>query len=420
MFLIYWKWKVGNGVAGLCDTLGIVYDIADDSDSVDYALYDTIVPSPWVAPHHDVYKTGSVKSELDFAYEYLPEDFRIIAVTGTDGKSTTAWILYELLRMEYGEERVYLSGNFDMPLSATVREILSKKQKNGYIVVEVSSFMAYSLEVFASEYSIFTNFRPDHLNWHWDLQGYLDAKMHLFAHTEKASIINSQVIEFAKTQVLSIDLPEVLRIFSWDREDMSDRTDWEYIIVSGKQRYRLSDTHFSWKHNALNILAVAIVADEMDIPSEHVWSHLRDITGLPHRLELVREKWWIKWIDDSKSTSCQSLEAALTAFPKSSTILIAWGSDKWDIFDGLEHALSGMKYAVLIGATRDILAEKCTLAGVAYAFALDMEEAVERSYAQAVSGDTILLSPGCASFGLFRDYLDRAEKFRSAIVHISE
>ena len=420
MLLIYWKWKVGNGVAGLCETLGIAYDIADDSDSVDYALYDIIVPSPWVPPHHDVYKTGRVKSELDFAYEYLPRDFRIIAVTGTDGKSTTAWILYELLRMEYGEDSVYLSGNFDVPLSSTVREILSKKQKSGYIVVEVSSFMSYSLEAFAPMYSIFTNFRPDHLNWHWDLQSYLDAKMHLFHRTQKKCIINSQVIEFARVQGLSIDLPEILRVFSSDRKDLTDTTDWEDIIISGEPRYRLSDTHFSWRHNALNILAVAIVADELDISRERIKIHMRHITWLPHRLELVTEKWWIKWIDDSKSTSCQSLEAALTAFPKGSTILIAWWSDKWDTFEWLEDSLRGIKYAVLIGATRDILAEKCKLSGVTHMLALDMDDAVGRAYAQAVSDDTVLLSPGCASFWLFRDYLDRAEKFRSAIAKISE
>jgi UDP-N-acetylmuramoylalanine-D-glutamate ligase len=101
----------------------------DDADEKDLSLYEMIIPSPGIPSHHHVYTTGKVKSELDFAYEYLPSDFKIIAVTGTDGKSTTAWILSELLRQKFGEDTVYLSGNFDVPFSTTARDILMKKQK---------------------------------------------------------------------------------------------------------------------------------------------------------------------------------------------------------------------------------------------------------------------------------------------------
>lgn len=422
MILIYGKWKVGKGVASLCTYLDISHDLKDDSERVDLDLYEAIIPSPWVPWNHKIYETGKIISELDFFSRYLPSGFRTIAITGTDGKSTTSWIMYNILEKEFfGKKSVYLSGNFDIPLSQTLVDILKKWEKKGYIVIEVSSFMAHILREFSPDYTIFTNYKSDHLNWHRDLQEYLDAKMHIVQRTRYKAIINQQVKDFADEQDLSFSWSlERSRFFS--HRDIShqqlplrDWTDGENIVVSGRRKFCLSETHFSGMHNAMNILACALVANEMGICGKHTKKYLSDILGLPHRIEFVEEKNEVRYIDDSKSTSCQSLMAALTAFQKQKTLLIAGWSDKGDTFEGLEDALKGLKYVVLIGATRDILAKKCELAWVPYVFAESMDEAVEMLYRQAISWDTVLLSPWCASFGLFRDYLDRAEKFRAAI-----
>ncbi|GAB0174433.1 MAG: UDP-N-acetylmuramoyl-L-alanine--D-glutamate ligase [Candidatus Altimarinota bacterium] len=418
MILIYGKGKVGMAVADLCVSLQIEHEIKDDSDELDYSRYDFIIPSPGIPSSHNVYKSGKVKSELDFAYEFLPKSFHIVAVTGTDGKSTTSWILYELLRQEFGVEKVYLSGNFEIPFSQTVNEILKKNQKRGYIVLEVSSFMAYLLSSFKADYSVFTNFKPDHLNWHIHLQDYLDSKMNLLSRTKKVSILNSQVVLFANNNGLDIHVPLNSRIFSSELQmkgGLKDSTDGEEIIISGRKKYKLSETRFSGLHNASNILSATVVMNEMGICSKRVGGYLKNIQGLPHRIEFVTEKNGVSFIDDSKSTSCQSLMAALTAFNKKKLILIAGGSDKGDTFDGLEASLSEVSYSVLLGATKDILASKCEQAGVMYTKADSMLEAVQLAWSKSKHGDTILLSPGCASFGLFRDYLDRAEKFRDAI-----
>lgn len=418
MILIYWKGKVGNGIAGLCDILDISYDMRDDSDEVDFSRYEFIIPSPGIPSSHDVYKTWKIKSELDFAYEFLPKSFHIVAVTGTDGKSTTSWILYELLRKEFGEEKVYLSGNFDTPFSETITQILEKKQKRWYIVIEVSSFMSYSLHLFRADYSVFTNFKPDHLNWHKDLQDYLDAKMNLIARTKITSVLNQQILIFADKSWLSLDVPKNSRVFSLQdglSEKARDWTNGVDIVVSWRKKYSLSETHFSGLHNALNMLSVVLVLNEMKVCSKRVREYLKNITWLPHRIEFVTKKNWITYIDDSKSTSCQSLMAALTAFNKEKIILIAWGSDKGDAFEWLEDSLLGVKYCILIWATKDILAAKCKEAWVTYEKVDSMPDAVERAQWKAINWDIVLLSPGCASFWLFRDYLDRAEKFREAI-----
>lgn len=137
---------MSDGVQALAESLQIPIDIRDDADeNIDFSLYSGIIPTPGVSPNNRIYKSDKILSEMDFAARYLPKGFKAICITGTDGKSTTAWILYKLLCQEYGEKKVFLSGNFEVPFSETVRQIRERKLKRGFIIIEVSSFMAYNL-----------------------------------------------------------------------------------------------------------------------------------------------------------------------------------------------------------------------------------------------------------------------------------
>lgn len=365
--------------------------------------------------------------ELDFAYQYLPKAYKIVAITGTDGKSTTSWIMYSILQKEYfGKKSVYLSWNFDIPFSATVVDILQKWEKKGIIVVEISSFMAYALQIFQSDYSIFTNFKPDHLNWHKDLQEYFDAKMHLMECTRKMSVINDQVLIYAKENHLLSRLPLAVRLFqdqsiSITDTIIKDRTDGERIVLSWREKYLLSETHFSWRHNALNILSVAIVANEMKICSKRIKMYLSEIYGLPHRLEKIGEKDGCLFIEDSKSTSSQSLEAALGSYGNTKNLLLIVGwSDKGDTFWYLSDLLfARVKALVCIGATKDHFIAIAQERNIPFISTDALEEWVSWLYDKRSKGDVLMLSPGCASFWLFQDYLDRANQFRAIIKKLS-
>lgn len=130
----------------LANSLHIPVSLVDDADADFIAsVYDAIIPTPGVNPNNRSYSANNILSELDFAHRYLPKDFKIISITGTDGKSTTAWMTYELLRQEFGEDQVFLSGNFEIPFAQTVADIRSRGLTKGYIVLEVSSFMAYGI-----------------------------------------------------------------------------------------------------------------------------------------------------------------------------------------------------------------------------------------------------------------------------------
>ena len=413
MILIFWKWKVGSAVVELATYLWLEYTLCDDVDApTSYDAYEMIVPSPGIPGTHQIYQTGKIVSELDFAYRYMPRGFQIVSITGTDGKSTTSWIMYSILEKEFSVKKgVYLSGNFDIPFSRTILDILKKWEKKWYIVVEVSSFMSHWIHEFQSEYSIFTNFKRDHQNWHRDMQEYLDAKMHLVARTTRMAVINAQILDFAKENTLWYTLPQNTRIFqSWEK----DRTNGEDIIISGRRKYRLSDTQFSGMHNAMNILSVGIVASEMRICSKRMREYLGDISWLSHRLEKIWEKNGIVFVEDSKSTSSQSLEAALSSYgSEKNLLLIVGGSDKGDSFFHLAPRFwQRVKAMVCIWATKEKFVLVADQENIEYLVTDNLSDGVKWLYSKWSSWDVIMLSPGCASFGLFRDYLDRANQFR--------
>ncbi len=142
----YGKARVGDACVALARSLGIEIDQKDDGDSnFNAASYAAVIPTPGVPPKNRAYSGRNLLSELDFAHRYLPEGFKIVTVTGTDGKSTTAWMLFEICRQEYGDGSVFLSGNFEVPFSETVRTIRERGLKRGIVVIEASSFMLHNV-----------------------------------------------------------------------------------------------------------------------------------------------------------------------------------------------------------------------------------------------------------------------------------
>ena len=143
---MYGKGRVGKSVVSLGKSVGLDITLFDDTDTnFDPSDYDIIIPTPGVCPSNRAFAACNTLAELDFAASFLPTGWQIFAVTGTDGKSTTCSILAQILSDAYGVDRVYLSGNFEIPLSETVAEIRSRNTAPGYLVVEVSSFMAHEL-----------------------------------------------------------------------------------------------------------------------------------------------------------------------------------------------------------------------------------------------------------------------------------
>ncbi len=255
MLCFYGKARVGDACVALAKSLGIDIVQKDDADAdFDAGSFDAVIPTPGVPPSNRAYAADNVLSELDFAHRYLPGGFKIVTVTGTDGKSTTSWILFELLRREYGDDRVFLSGNFEIPFSETVRTIRERRLKRGIVVIEASSFMLHNVgtpsslrslsklppgersDGFGTDHSIFTNLESDHLNWHSGLSEYFEDKFRMVRLTSGTAVVNAQVRERARSWGSEFPPLPQIRFFGTS-ENLKDRTDGSDVVVSGRKKY---------------------------------------------------------------------------------------------------------------------------------------------------------------------------------------
>ncbi len=403
MIIVYGKGKVWIGLDALLTYADIPHIVMDDSDCDEALLIDAeyIIMSPGIPPSHNVYQKYAKKilSELSYLGTLLPTlslpSLVFIGITWTNGKSTTSWIMYQSLQKLFPDDAIRLSGNFDVPLSQTILSILeSGKHCTHFCVIECSSFMLYKLKYFLFDYSIFLNIARDHMDWHETMENYFDAKVRICEHTKKSFVWHT----------INILLPRAL----------------EKKAVIIPQYIDISYTKFVGKHNMHNIAAVSKclehICKDHDIQFNPV-TVFDDLQPLPHRLELIREFSGVKIIDDGISTSAQSLLAALDAM-ESSCVLIAGWHTKWDDYSIISLALR-QKVACLIciGEIKYTLADIAKKANIPYILSDTLEHAVHTAvnYAARLAVDTLLFSPGAASFDMFVNVYDRVEQFNKIV-----
>ncbi len=406
MIIIWGKGKVWQSIAEFLTHFWIEHQLIDDKDCLqdgkissqckDLLLRSNlIVPSPWVPSHHQVYTDFRDKLiwELDLVWQILQDrgaagKFCFVGVTGTDGKSTVSHLIYQGL-VGLGQ-KAFLAGNFDVPFAKSVLENL---EEGGTGVVEVSSFMAYLLKSIPIEILAWTNFAPDHLNWHKDLKDYFLAKLNL-AHR-------------AKKVLAWFDIEKVAKDFSIDIENI----DWQKISLNN---WQIKNPYLVGEHNQKNLVLAAETLKSLGFSSNQVGQVLSDIKGLPHRIGLVGQTaWWAKVRDDGKSTTPQSLGAALKAMD-GKVVLIAWGYDKGAEFEVLKDLFKDkVSFWVFLGQTAPRFAKIFDQLGLPYVIADSMPQAVEKamkaSWEQNIPN--VLFSPACASFDMFKNRKDRVAKF---------
>lgn len=411
--LIFGKWKVGQSLAHFCQNRELEFVLCDELDAPESFLdFSAIIPSPGLPSSHRVYESEKVISELDFLSKFIPDWFQVHAVTGTDGKSTTSLILYHFLQAGFPDIPVYLGGNFWIAFAEILLEIFEKWETEGHIILEVSSFMAYHIRTFYADNTILTNLHPDHLDWHTDLREYYNAKLNLLSHTKNIILYpltaTLQLPDLPHFPVKSIVIPQFFCIEN------------EILTITPESYVDISDRQLLGEHNIVNIFLASSLALQLWVPAKVLSTILPTIPALPHRLEQVSYRDDKIWIDDSKSTTAQSLYAALRAFIPKKVHLIAGWKDKGDTFEWLvQHLQDHCVQCVAIGETKSVFLQAAHDAFIPAVSVATMAEAVEYLSNNTQSWDIILLSPGCSSLDMFRDYEDRARQFTDAI-HASE
>jgi len=378
----------------------------------------TVVKSPGVPRETTVIAAAlergiEVVGELELAWRAVPN--RFVAVTGTNGKTTTVELLGHLYRT--AGEPVAVAGNVGTPLSALAGE----GDPDVTVVCECSSFQLEDSVAFAPECAVILNLAPDHLDRHADLDAYLAAKLRIFANqgNDDLAVYNDDDPALA-----GVDLGGCARRVAFchgagpDCEvSFSEGT----IFYDGEPLLAGRELGLFGEHNVANAMAAAAAALAMGIGREAVREGLRSFAGVPHRLEPVAEIAGVRFVNDSKATNVASATVGLRAFAGGVHAILG-GSEKDEPFAPLlEPIRERCAACYLTGAAAPRLAEELApalAAGVALHRCEDLEHAVAAAAAAARPGEVVLLSPACASFDAFRNFEARGERFREIVAEL--
>jgi UDP-N-acetylmuramoylalanine--D-glutamate ligase len=351
-----------------------------------------------------------VISEIEFAGRFT--DATIVGITGTNGKTTTTMLTYHLLKN--GGLNVGCGGNVGNSFAQMVVE-----DQFDYYVLELSSFQLDGIIDFNPHIAVITNITPDHLDrYEYQFDNYIRSKLHISANQSAADhLIYGADSEALANAIKHSSIKAKIHPFSAFRavEDGA-YIENDNLIFNLKNKgfdMNIQDLALQGKHNAYNSMAAGIAARLLDIRKESIRQSLADFESIPHRMESVGRVRGIEFINDSKATNVNSAFFALESM-KTPTIWIAGGVDKGNNYDELKEVVANhVKAIVVLGdGGEKIHAAFDDIVPVIYD-ATSMEEAVRVAYKLGIKGDTVLLSPACASFDLFQNYEDRGNQFKA-------
>jgi UDP-N-acetylmuramoylalanine--D-glutamate ligase len=368
---------------------------------------DAVVPSPGIADHHPIFAAAvgagvPVLSEFDLAARW--DDRPIVAITGTDGKTTVTELTRAML--EASGRRAVAAGNTEIPLVAAIDDPHTE-----VFVVEASSFRLLHSARFAPAVGVWLNVAPDHLDNHATFADYVDAKARLWTDQGPDQLALGNADDPVVLDRLS-RAPARRETFGLtpaaDHHLAGDRL----VLSGGRELARVDELRRAFPHDIANALAAAAAAGHAGATLAGARAALLSFDGLPHRVCLVGEAGGVRWYDDSKATTPHATQAAVRAFD--SVVLIAGGRNKGLDLSELTVERDRIRAVVAIGEAG---------AEVAAAFegvrpvqvAASMDEAVDAAAGFAQAGDVVLLSPACASFDWYRSYAERGDDFVRAV-----
>ena len=353
-----------------------------------------------------------VIGEVELAYEYGKGS--VLAITGTNGKTTTTTLLGEIMKNYRGRD-VFVVGNIGNPYTA----VAGQMTENSIAVAEMSSFQLESIVSFRPHVSAILNYTPDHLNRHHTMEAYIAAKENIARNQTEDDfcILNYEeeiMREFAKNlkcQVLYFSSRRKLEKGIYlDGNDIIYRNQEEVPVCSIKELQILGT------HNYENVMAAVCMAAVYGVPMEIIRETVKSFKGVEHRIEYVTEKKGVAYYNDSKGTNPDAAIKGIQAMNRP-TVLLGGGYDKDSEYTQWINSFDGkVKKLILMGKTREKIAadaEKCGF--LDYDFADTFEEAVYMAADLAEPGDAVLLSPACASWGMFPNYEVRGEKFKEIV-----
>ena len=389
----------------------------------DMSVFDMLILSPGVSPELPFIKEAEEKGaeiigELEIAYRAGSGNY--VAITGTNGKTTTTTLTGEIFKK--AGRKTYVVGN----IGTAVISASLDSDEDGWMVTETSSFQLETTKYFKPVVSAILNITPDHLNRHHTMEAYKDAKAKIFENqtSENHLVINyddkecfkmskecrAEVVPFSRKEVLSAGV-----FVEDDAITVKEKSGKTVKIIDVK------DLKMIGMHNLENALAATGVCYYAGIEPEVIASVLRTFTGVEHRIEFSGEIDNVKYYNDSKGTNTDATITALRALEKD-IILIAGGDAKGQNFDELLEEFSGrVKHMILLGRDAYMIQESADKAGFRdYIFCKDMDECVRTAAHIAEAGDKVLLSPACASWDMYDNFEQRGEHFKNCVMGLEK
>lgn len=370
----------------------------------------------------------SVWGEIELAYQFSKG--KLAAITGTNGKTTTTALTGEIMKTFY--KNVFVVGNIGIPYTAMVKET----SEDAVTVAEMSSFQLETVECFRPDVSAILNITPDHLNRHHTMENYIDAKFNITNNQtpkdtcvlnyedevlrQAAESLQCRILWFSSRRRLEQGLcleGDRIVYYPGDVQQLdrfsgfAEKAEGEFVPVID-----VKELNIIGKHNYENAMAAIACAMTLGVPLNCIREALRNFKAVEHRIEFVAEKNGVRYYNDSKGTNPDASIQAVRAMD-AKTILIGGGYDKGSEYDEwIESFEDKVKYLVLMGQTREKIADCARKHGFTdIVFVESMEEAVSFAAEHSVTGELVLLSPCCASWGMFKNYEERGRIFKELV-----
>ena len=396
------------------DAKGIRWEEGQHTES-EILSADCIIKSPGIPHKVPIVQQAKAKgieiiSEIEFASRYT--DAKIIAITGSNGKTTTTTLVYHLLK-EAGLS-VAVGGNIGYSFARLVAQ-----EPKEYYVLEISSFQLDDITSFHPHIALLLNITPDHLDrYNYEFQNYIDAKMRITEFQQAADFLIYDAVDpvtaqeigkgQVKAQLLPFSLEKTFEKGAWslDEKNMYVNVNQNIFEMSTK------DLTIKGKHNLKNAMGATMVAKLLNVRNENIRNSLMTFQGVPHRLEFVREVEGVRYINDSKATNVNSVYYALDSMEEG-LVWIVGGQDKGNDYTPLiPYVSKKVKAIVCLGLDNQKIIQTFQSIVPTIIETHSMEDAVQVGRGLSQEGDTVLLSPACASFDLFQSYEDRGNQFK--------
>ena len=403
----------------ILDKYGISYEEKQHTEELILSANE-IIKSPGIPDKVSIIKKIKERnipiiSEIEFGGRYT--NAKLICITGSNGKTTTTMLTYHILKS--AGLNVGLAGNVGDSFALQVAE-----KNYDYYVIELSSFQLDGMYDFKADIAILLNITPDHLDrYNYEMQNYVDSKLRILQNqTEKDSFIYWQDDPIISKEIDKLKPSVTLYPLAEKKQDETKAyTESKTIITetpNGKFTMEEELVALTGTHNLYNSLASGIAAKLLDIKDENIRQSLSDFKGVEHRLEKVARVRGVEYINDSKATNVNSCWYALQSM-KTPTVLILGGTDKGNDYKEIESLVLEKCHALIfLGVDNSKLHAYFDGKIDVILDADSMKKAVEQAYSIAKKGDTVLLSPCCASFDLFQNYEDRGKQFKECVCNL--